>query len=97
MRTQTFFHQHSLPCDADEVIPGQPLPRLMGLQQWLEILNVCRFLELGHITARDAALIFTWSRMVMVKEAKRPCETFKLSWLDFLEAIARLADLVRRR
>ena len=70
----------------------------MDLPGWIQLLRECRVLEgpfAGSVSLYDAAAIFCWSRMVVVEESIRPVESFVLRWPDFLEAMARLSDLVR--
>ena len=67
----------------------------LGLYGWLQLLKDCRLLggPIGGVTERDATTIFCWSRSVVVAESLS--RSFVLQWVDFLEAFARLADLVR--
>ena len=69
----------------------------MDLPSWIKLLHDCQVLDgpfAGSVSLHDATAIFCWSRMVVVEESFHPSESFVLLWPDFLEAIARLADLV---
>lgn len=72
----------------------------MGLPGWLRTLQLCGLSDVlrCHVSSPplDALLVFVWSQMAFVNEAQHPAEAVTLSWPDFLEAFARIADLVRR-
>ena len=48
---------------------------------------------IAGVSEHDAVAIFCWSRMAVVTESLSP-HRLGLTWADFLEALARLADLV---
>ncbi|KAK3237459.1 hypothetical protein CYMTET_52470 [Cymbomonas tetramitiformis] len=68
----------------------------MSAQAWTDFLEVAglfgRFSDNGyHITPFDSRMIFSWSRMRVIKQFE---DSYRLSFIDFLEAIARVADLL---
>ena len=79
--------------------PGS-ISNRMGLPGWLRTLQLCGLSDVlrCHVSSPplDALLVFVWSQMAFVNEAQHPAEAVTLSWPDFLEAFARIADLVRR-
>ncbi len=46
---------------------------------------------------REIKMIFAWSQMLVSDELKRRKRAISLQFFDFLEALARLADLLRYR
>ena len=72
---------------------------LFCIPQWLEFLRDCSLLGDddgggGDFTAREAMLAFFNSRMVVVDEIKSRNKYISLSFVDFLEAICRVADMI---
>lgn len=64
-----------------------------GLHEWTTLLAETRILgEL--ITMREVRLSFWWSRMVVADEFKSRFKFMTHSWVEFLEAIGRIADLM---
>ena len=68
--------------------------RAIGLAAWLQTLRDFKLLDgpIG-VSERDVVTIFCWSRLAVVTESLS--KSICLLWADFLEAFARLADLVR--
>ena len=50
----------------------------------------CHLHEAGYFTRREAALCFIWSQPFVTDEVKRRMQMTNLSFVDFLEAVARL-------
>ena len=70
---------------------------LFCIPQWLEFLSDCSLIgedEAGDFTAREAMTSFFNSRMFVVDEIKSRNKYITLGFVDFLEAICRVADMV---
>ena len=83
--------------NTEAILPGTTSNkngRTIGLVAWLQILRDFKLLD-GPIVVseRDVVTIFCWSRLAVVSESLS--KSICLPWADFLEAFARLADLVR--
>ena len=64
-----------------------------SLNEWITVLNDGRLIG-DELTMREARLCFFWSRMVVADEVKNRHKLFTLSWVEFLEALARIADMI---
>ena len=63
-----------------------------SLMEWVTVLNDGRLIG-DELTVREARLCFFWSRMVVADEVKSRHKFMTLSWVEFLEALARVADM----
>ncbi len=70
----------------------------MGLDDWDKLLKVTEIYQVPHFTKQMAKLCFLWSRMVDVEEAvstrDKDTKGFTLTFIDFLEALMRVADII---
>ncbi|GMH40714.1 hypothetical protein BSKO_08618 [Bryopsis sp. KO-2023] len=63
------------------------------VEHWLSFLKVNQmFGRYANINKQEAKLIFEWSQMLVVDELRKRQRAVSLQFLDFVEAIARLAD-----
>ncbi|GMH86232.1 hypothetical protein TrST_g6890 [Triparma strigata] len=70
---------------------------LFSVPQWIQFLKDSLMLgdgDDGDFTAREAMLAFFNSRMVVCDEVKKRDRYISLQYVDFLEAISRVADTV---
>ncbi|GMH56164.1 hypothetical protein TL16_g02072 [Triparma laevis f. inornata] len=70
---------------------------LFSVPQWIQFLKDSLMLgdgDDGDFTAREAMLAFFNSRMVVCDEVKKRDKYISLQYVDFLEAIARVADTI---
>ncbi|KAH8076394.1 hypothetical protein JL721_393 [Aureococcus anophagefferens] len=61
-----------------------------SLMEWVTVLNDGRLIG-DELTVREARLCFFWSRMVVADEVKSRHKFMTLSWVEFLEALARVS------
>ncbi|GFH24772.1 uncharacterized protein HaLaN_22626, partial [Haematococcus lacustris] len=62
------------------------------LEGWLQLCNDAHLVDSGF-TLQDAALCFLWSRMYVLDEVKDYQRYSSVTFVDFLEALARVADM----
>ena len=69
---------------------------LFSLPQWMQFLKDVGLIgsDDGDFTTREAMLAFFNSRMIVVDEVKSRNKFISLTFLDFLEAVARIADMI---
>lgn len=76
--------------------PGEK-KHFVSLDEWVEMCNDARLIT-PTFPERDAKLAFVWSNMTTVDEAERTKSEMRrdhhsvLTWVEFLEALCRLAD-----
>lgn len=63
-----------------------------GLAEWTALLTDSRILG-DMVTMREVRLSFWWSRMVVADEIKSRFKIMNHTWVEFLEAIGRIADM----
>ena len=64
-----------------------------SLVEWTTVLNDGRLIG-DELTMREARLCFWWSKMVVADEVRSRHKFLTLSWVEFLEALARIADMI---
>ncbi|KAJ9524025.1 hypothetical protein QJQ45_022487, partial [Haematococcus lacustris] len=62
------------------------------LEGWLQLCTDAHLVDSGF-TLQDAALCFLWSRMYVLDEVKDYQRYSSVTFVDFLEALARVADM----
>ena len=62
------------------------------MDSWLGLLESGHFMD-TELGLQQAQLCFLWSRMMVVDEIKDYSRHEALSFVDFLEALARVAEL----
>eukprot|EP00803_Ostreobium_quekettii_P006066 evm.model.scf_440.5 EVM.evm.TU.scf_440.5 scf_440:34312-38159(-) len=73
--------------------PGGGLrPKAVKIDGWLQLAEDARLVD-AQFTLQDAQLCFLWSRMVVQDEVKDYAKYEALNFVDFLEVIARVADM----
>lgn len=66
-------------------------PKVLKLDGWLQLLTDAHVVD-SQFTLQDGTLSFLWARMFVIDEIKDYSRYTCLSFTDFLEAIARVAD-----
>ncbi|MEW5317782.1 MAG: hypothetical protein WDW38_009052 [Sanguina aurantia] len=66
--------------------------KVLKLDGWLQLMNDAHFVD-SEFTLQDATLAFLWARMFVVDEIKDYAKYTCLSFVDFLEALGRVADM----
>ncbi|KAF8071180.1 hypothetical protein HT031_001262 [Scenedesmus sp. PABB004] len=66
-------------------------PKVLRLEGWLALMADARLVD-SRFTLADAQLAFLWSRMAVVDEIKDFGRYTCLTFVDFLEALGRVAD-----
>mmetsp|Transcript_162 Transcript_162/g.285 ORF Transcript_162/g.285 Transcript_162/m.285 type:complete len:419 (-) Transcript_162:211-1467(-) len=75
--------------------PATATTNLLFVDGWLRLLEEGQmFGNASGFSHRDAILCFCWSRMVVTDEICRPANNCSLAFVDFLEALGRVADLI---
>jgi hypothetical protein len=64
----------------------------MNMPEWIDLLSKVGLID-ELLTKREARLCFSWSKMRVADEVKRQMVWTHMTFLDFLEGLARLADL----
>lgn len=64
----------------------------LPMEGWIQMLSDCGMMD-ASFTNREARLAFSWSRMAYPDELKRRQQAITLTKTDFLEAIARVAEM----
>ena len=62
------------------------------MDSWLWLLEACHLLD-TDLGVQQAQLCFLWSRMLVVDEIKDFDRHVAISLVDFLEALARVAEI----
>lgn len=62
-----------------------------GIEEWQALCNDTKLVS-GDLTMREVRLAFWHSRMIVVDEVKSRMKITTLSWLEFLEALGRIAE-----
>ena len=65
---------------------------MLKLDGWLQLMSDAHLVD-SQLTLSDAALAFLWARMYVVDEIKDYARYTCLSFIDFLEALGRVADM----
>ena len=65
---------------------------MLRMESWLWLLEATRLLD-TEFGVQQAQLCFLWSRMLVVDEIKDFDRHVALSFVDFLEALARVAEI----
>lgn len=63
--------------------------RRLSLQEWECFMHDCHLYDSPHFTRNEAALCFVWSQPFVTDEVKRRLKLTHLTFVDFLEALAR--------
>ena len=63
--------------------------RRLSLQEWECCMTDCHLYDSPHFTRNEAALCFIWSQPFVTDEVKRRLKLTHLTFVDFLEALAR--------
>jgi len=66
--------------------------KMLKLEGWNQLMQDVHFLD-SHYTIQDAILTFLWSRMFVLDEIKDYSRYTSLTFIDFLEALGRAADM----
>ncbi len=66
-------------------------PKVLKLDGWLQLLTDAHVVD-SQFTLQDGTLSYLWARMFVIDEIKDYSRYTCLSFTDFLEAIARVAD-----
>ena len=64
-----------------------------GIEEWASFVGDVRLVS-EDLTMRELRLAFWWSRMVVVDEVKSRLKFTTLTWTQFVEALARVADMM---
>ncbi|KAK3255656.1 hypothetical protein CYMTET_35174 [Cymbomonas tetramitiformis] len=68
---------------------------LMGMEHWLKFTDAAGLTSaVTRSSMREAKLIFGWSQMRVVNEIKNRHRVYSMTYIDFLEAVGRMADLI---
>eukprot|EP00899_Mesostigma_viride_P012886 jgi/Mesvir1/21599/Mv04029-RA.1 len=65
---------------------------LMSSACWMEFVEAARLID-DFFSHRDAKMVFMWSRMQVVDDLQDRRRNESLTFVDFLEALGRIADL----
>lgn len=69
--------------------------KLMQMEGWISMCEACCLLGTKTgVSKREAKLVYAWSQMQVSDEIKKRNKMISLTFVDFLEAIARLAELI---
>lgn len=64
-----------------------------GLVEWDALIKDCKLIS-DDLTSREMRLAFWWSRMVVIDEVKQRAKFMTLTWVEFLEALGRMAEMM---
>ena len=73
-------------------IGGGLRTKVVRMEGWLQLMNDAHLVD-GQFTLQDSTLSYLWSRMQTVDEIKDYQKMISLTFIDFLEAIGRVADM----
>jgi hypothetical protein len=73
-------------------IGGGLRTKVVRMEGWLQLMNDAQLVD-GQFTLQDSTLAYLWSRMQTVDEIKDYQKMISLSFIDFLEALGRVADM----
>lgn len=69
--------------------------KLMQMEGWISMCEACCLLgPKTGVSKRELKLIYAWSQMQISDEIKKRNKMISLTFVDFLEAVARLAELI---
>lgn len=73
-------------------IGGGLRTKVVRMEGWLQLMNDAHLVD-GQFTLQDSTLAYLWSRMQTVDEIKDYQKMISLTFIDFLEALGRVADM----
>ena len=69
--------------------------KLMQMEGWISLCEACELIgPKTGVSKREAKLIYAWSQMQVADEIKKRTKMISMTFVDFLEAVARLSELI---